>query len=80
MPLLRTIKLTFCVCVCVCVCPSFLRHGSILQHPYGSRALRDGPPEGAALSVDLKSAFPIMSHEMVAAALGLMCIPCCTFD
>ena len=53
----------------------FLRHRSILQHVYGSRALWDGLREGAALSVDFKNAFPTMSHEMVAAALGLMCIP-----
>ena len=48
----------------------FLRHRSILQHVYGSRALWDGLREGAALSVD-----STMSHEMVSAALGLMCIP-----
>ena len=53
----------------------FLHHRSILQHVYGSRALLDGLREGAALSVDSKNAFPTMSHEMVAAALGLMCIP-----
>ena len=53
----------------------FLRHRTILQHVYGSRALWDGLHEGAALSVDFKNAFPTMSHEMVAAALGLMCIP-----
>ena len=53
----------------------FLRHKSILQHVYGSRALWDGLREGAALSVDFKNAFPTMSHEMVAVALGLMCIP-----
>ena len=53
----------------------FLRHRSILQHVYGSRALWDGLREGAALSVDFKNAFPTMSHEMVAAALGLMRIP-----
>ena len=53
----------------------FLRHRSILQHVYGSWALSDGLQEGAALSVDFKNAFPTMSHEMVAAALGLMCIP-----
>ena len=53
----------------------FLRHRSILQHVYGSRALWDGLREGAALSVDFKNAFPTMSHEMVAAAMGLMCIP-----
>ena len=52
----------------------FLRQRSI-QHVYGSRALWDGLQEGAALSVDFKNAFPTMSHEMVAAALGLMCIP-----
>ena len=52
----------------------FLRHRSILQHVYGSRALWDGLPEGAALSVDFKNVFPTMSHEMVAAALGLMCL------
>ena len=54
---------------------SFLRHRSILQHVYGSRALWDGLSEGAALSVDFRNAFPTMSHEMVSAALGLMCIP-----
>ena len=53
----------------------FLRHRSILQHVYGSRALWDGLSEGAALSVDFRNAFPTMSHEMVSAALGLMCIP-----
>ena len=53
----------------------FLRHRSILQHVDGSRALWDGLREGAALSVDFKNAFPTMSHEIVAAALGLMCIP-----
>ena len=53
----------------------FLRHRSILQHVYGSRALWDGLREGAALSVDFRNAFPTMSHEMVSAALGLMCIP-----
>ena len=53
----------------------FLRHKSILQHVYGSRALWDGLREGAALSVDFRNAFPTMSHEMVSAALGLMCIP-----
>ena len=53
----------------------FLRHRSILQHVYGSRALWDGLSEGAALSVDFRNAFPTMSHEMVLAALGLMCIP-----
>ena len=53
----------------------FLRHKSVLQLVYGSRALWDGLREGAALSVDFKNAFPTMSHEMVAAALGLMCIP-----
>ena len=53
----------------------FLRHRSILQHVYGSRALWDGLQEGAALSVDFKNVFPTMSQEMVAAALGLMCIP-----
>ena len=53
----------------------FLRHRSILQHVYGLRALWDGLQEGAALLVDFKNAFPTMSHEMVAAALGLMCIP-----
>ena len=53
----------------------FLRHRSILQHVYGSQALWDGLREGAALSLDFKNAFPTMSHEMVAAALGLMCIP-----
>ena len=53
----------------------FLRHRSILQHVYGSRALWDGLQEGAVLSVDLKNAFPTMSPEMVAAALGLMCTP-----
>ena len=53
----------------------FLRHRSILQHVYGSQALWDGLREGAALSVDFKNAFPTMSHEMVVAALGLMCIP-----
>ena len=52
-----------------------LRHKSILQHVYGSRALWDGLREGAALLVDFKNAFPTMSQEMVAAALGLMCIP-----
>ena len=52
----------------------FLRHRSILQHVYGSRALWDGLREGAALSVDFKNVFPTMSHEMVVAALGLMCI------
>ena len=52
----------------------FLRHKSILQHVYGSRALWDGLREGAALSVDFKNVFPTMSHEMVAAALGPMCI------
>ena len=52
-----------------------LRHRSILQHVYGSRALWDALREGAALSVDFKNAFPTMSHEMVSAALGLMCIP-----
>ena len=54
---------------------SFRRHRSILQHVYGSRALWDGLREGAALSVDFRNAFPTMSHEMVSAALGLMCIP-----
>ena len=53
----------------------FLRHRSILHHVYGSRALWDGLREGAALSVDFRNAFPTMSHEMVSAALGLMCIP-----
>ena len=53
----------------------FLRHRSILQHVYGSRALWDGLREGPALSVDFRNAFPTMSHEMVSAALGLMCIP-----
>ena len=53
----------------------FLRHRSILQHVYGSRALWDGLSEGAALSVDFRNAFTTMSHEMVSAALGLMCIP-----
>ena len=53
----------------------FLRHRSILQHVYGSRALWDGLSEGAALSVDFRNAFPTMSHEMVSAALGLVCIP-----
>ena len=53
----------------------FLRHRSILQHVYGSRALWDGLSEGAALSVDFRNAFPTMSHEMVSAAPGLMCIP-----
>ena len=53
----------------------FLRHRSILQHVYGSRALSDGLSEGAALSVDFRNAFPTMSHEMLSAALGLMCIP-----
>ena len=53
----------------------FLRHRSILQHVYGSRALWDGLREGAALSMDFKNVFSTMSHEMVAAALGLMCIP-----
>ena len=43
--------------------------------PKPPRALWDGLREGAALSVDFKNAFPTMSHEMVAAALGLMCIP-----
>ena len=52
----------------------FLRHRSILRHVYGSRALWDGLREGAALSVDFRNAFPTMSHEMVSAALGLMCI------
>ena len=52
----------------------FLRHTSIFQHVCGWRALWDGLQEGAALSVDLKNAFPTMSHEMVAAAPGLMCI------
>ena len=51
-----------------------LRHRSILQHVYGSRALWNGLREGAALSVDFRSAFSTMSHEMVSAALGLMCI------
>ena len=53
----------------------FLRHRSILQHVYGSRALWDGLREGAALSADFRNAFPTMSNEMVSAALGLMCIP-----
>ena len=53
----------------------FLRHRSILQHVYGSRALWDGLREGAALSVEFINVFPTMSHEMVSAALGLMCIP-----
>ena len=53
----------------------FLRHRSILQHVYGSRALWDGLSEGAALSVDFRTAFPTMFHEMVLAALGLMFIP-----
>ena len=53
----------------------FLRHRSILQHVYGPRALWDGLSEGAALSVGFRNAFPTMSHEMVSAALGLMCIP-----
>ena len=53
----------------------FLRHRSILQHVHGSRALWDGFSEGAALSVDFRNAFPTMSHEMLSAALGLMCIP-----
>ena len=53
----------------------FLRHRSILQHVYGSRALLDGLREGAALSVDFRNAFPTMSDVMVSAALGLMCIP-----
>ena len=53
----------------------FLRHRSMLQHVYGSPALWDGLREGAALSVDFRNAFPTMSHGMVSAALGLMCIP-----
>ena len=36
----------------------FLRHRSILQHVYGSRALWDGLSEGAAFSVDLEMRFP----------------------
>ena len=53
----------------------FLRHRSIPQHVNGRRAFWDGLQEGAALSVDFKNAFPMMSHEMVAAPLGLMCTP-----
>ena len=53
----------------------FLRHRSILQHVCGSRALWDGLREGAALLVDFRNAFPMMSHEMVSVALGVMCIP-----
>ena len=53
----------------------FLCHRSILDHVYGLRALWDGLQEGAALSVDFKKASPTTSHEMVAAALGLMCLP-----
>ena len=52
----------------------FLRRRSIHQHVYGLRALWDDLQEGAALSVNFKNAFPTMSHEMVAAALGPMCI------
>ena len=33
------------------------------------------PRKGAALLVDFKNVFPTMLHEMVAAALGPMCIP-----
>ena len=53
----------------------FLRHRSIFQHVCDSGALWDGLQAGAAFSVDFKNALPTMSHEMVPAALGLMCIP-----
>ena len=57
-----------------------LKHRSILDHIYNSRAVWDGMGAGAALSVDFANAYPTMSHELCEAVLPVSQLPDALYD